>query len=301
MIRINVKQGSDEWLELRRTKITGTDAAVIMGLSPYKKPKKLFEQKLGITPPDFVTPAMLEGSRLEAPAVEAFFEKTGVMTESVVGISEKSQWMMASCDGITFDGETLLEVKCGVKSYNQAKNGEIPAYYRAQMQHYMAVAEVEKTFYWAWRPDKPGILIEVLRDDVFIDQMIKALLIFMRAIDSRDISGIDEKPSIKAAKPLSSVDVILHHLSELKQQRAALDVSVSNFDAQEKQLKEKLIELTGGESVRGHGVELLRTTRKGSIVYKNIPELDNVDLEQYRAKESIVYRLTFEQGGNNGS
>jgi putative phage-type endonuclease len=295
-----LEQGSPEWLELRRSKITGTDAAVILGLSPYKKPKKLFEQKLGIAPPDYVTPAMKEGTALEPQAVKAFEQQTGIVTNDAIMLHPEHEWMMGSFDGITFDGETILEVKCGKKSYEEALEQKIPPYYMAQIQHYLACSGAKRALYWAYRPDKPGVLIEVERDESFIRRMIEAEKRFKNALDERDISKIDEKPSVKAPKPLSEIDVWLHQYAALSQQLAPHEASASKIKEAREEIRKKIIaklEEEGGESVRAHGVQVLRTTRKGSIRYNDIPELKDVDLEKYRDDEKIIFRIILEEEG----
>lgn len=57
---------------------------------------------------------------------------------------------------------------------------------------------------------------------------------------------------------------------------------------QEKALKEQLIALAKEESSKGGGIRLLKSFRKGVVQYDQIPELEGVDLERYRApaKES---------------
>lgn len=47
MARIDIQQGSAEWLALRRTKITASDAGVITQLNPWKTPRDLFFEKYG--------------------------------------------------------------------------------------------------------------------------------------------------------------------------------------------------------------------------------------------------------------
>ncbi len=42
-------QHSNEWLELRKNKIGASDAPIIMKVSPWKTPYRLWEEKLGLT------------------------------------------------------------------------------------------------------------------------------------------------------------------------------------------------------------------------------------------------------------
>ena len=46
IINNEIIQGSQEWLDLRKTKITATDACVIMGESSWKTIIQLYEEKI---------------------------------------------------------------------------------------------------------------------------------------------------------------------------------------------------------------------------------------------------------------
>jgi predicted phage-related endonuclease len=42
-----IRQGTDEWLEARRSLVTATDIPVLLGLSPYKCEADLADEKAG--------------------------------------------------------------------------------------------------------------------------------------------------------------------------------------------------------------------------------------------------------------
>ena len=45
-VRLPVRQGSQEWLDYRRTVITATDIPVLLGISPYRCEADLADEKL---------------------------------------------------------------------------------------------------------------------------------------------------------------------------------------------------------------------------------------------------------------
>ena len=47
---LSIKHNSPEWYELRKSGIGGSDAAAILGLSPWKTNVDLWEEKVGIKP-----------------------------------------------------------------------------------------------------------------------------------------------------------------------------------------------------------------------------------------------------------
>lgn len=51
--------------------------------------------------------------------------------------------------------------------------------------------------------------------------------------------------------------------------------------------------LSGDDGLAVEGYKYAPSTRKGSVAYKNIPELKSIDLDQYRGKEVTVWKLTF--------
>jgi putative phage-type endonuclease len=165
---IDIEQGSTEWIDLRRTKITATDAPIIMGLSPFKSADRLLWQKLGILEPDPINDTMREGQRIE-PIARAMYEKAASIkvTPTVhVGIPIRKapvhpggivfghqirefDWAMCSTDGLSEDGKVVIEIKSGNKAWAMAQNGLIPSYYHAQIEHILWLTGAEVCGYVA--------------------------------------------------------------------------------------------------------------------------------------------------------
>lgn len=132
---IELEQGSQEWLDFRKGKIGASDAAAIMGESPWKTPLQLWKQMTEGTS-DSVNPAMQKGTRLEPIARALFISQTGIHVRPVVAQSNIHSWQIASLDGMSEDGSVVLEIKCGGKELHEGvRNGIIPSYYEMQLQH----------------------------------------------------------------------------------------------------------------------------------------------------------------------
>lgn len=101
-------QGTPEWHQLRKTKITATDACVIMGVSPWKTRLQLYHEKLSNDPPKPPNYAMQRGLDLEPIARDLYIAKTGIYVEPKVIINE---WAMCSLDGISSCGFHAVEIK----------------------------------------------------------------------------------------------------------------------------------------------------------------------------------------------
>ena len=183
-------QGSKAWLELRKTKITATDAAVCMGLNPWCKLMQRYEEKLGLCPPPFQNAAMARGVAYEEEARQCFEKLADIQVYPRVIVRD---WQMASLDGIDFDDTCVVEIKVGGKKlHDLAKKGVVPVYYRCQVQHQIDLAGVDYAYFFSYRPavfeinpfngkftgvvleEAEGIIVPVERNDTFIKEMTMA-------------------------------------------------------------------------------------------------------------------------------
>ena len=161
---LEIDQGSPEWLALRQSKITGTDAGILTGSNPFKTKVDLWKQKLGLAPRDEPNAAMKRGSELEEPARWLLSESLGINFKPAVAISDTYEWMMASLDGLSPCLRFMCEIKCPSQKYhNEAKEGVIQQYYRDQIQHCLAVTECEKCYFCSYLPkdEREIVIIEV--------------------------------------------------------------------------------------------------------------------------------------------
>lgn len=137
-------QGSDEWVEFRKSRIMSTDAAIIMGTNPYQTKLELFREKLGIIGPPKPNEAMLRGKALEETARDLFNKMMGMSLTPVVLSNTDNSWQASSLDG--WDGKNLLEIKCP-GPYMLAKcKSSLPPYWITQIQHQLCVSQVSRAF-----------------------------------------------------------------------------------------------------------------------------------------------------------
>src|SRR5947207_6179700 len=124
---INHVQGSDEWLLWRQDRITATAAGVIMGLNPWKTLNDLFDEMLGIKPPEPLNDKMRRGQELEPVARDLFIKETGISVTPICCEHDTEWWMAASLDGISQDHTIVCEIKCPrLKTHQEAIDGKIP-------------------------------------------------------------------------------------------------------------------------------------------------------------------------------
>ena len=189
---IKLRQQTKEWLEFRRNHICASDAPIIMGNNPYKKIHQLYDEKIKCyesVPNQY----MKRGLELEPIALQAFEKETGLIMFPVVAVHDDLGWMAASFDGMTIEGDSIVEIKCpGKKTHDIAMNKMIPTQYYAQLQHQMHVAGLNFAYYYSFDGEN-GIILEVQRDQEVIEKMIEKELEFWNCLQTLTPPTIDLK------------------------------------------------------------------------------------------------------------
>jgi putative phage-type endonuclease len=137
----------DAWLQERKTGIGGSDAAVILGVSPYRTLRDLWLEKTGqLDDKDKPTPAMIRGIHLEPVAADLYVERTGrKVRRQPMKRHPKYDWMIGNVDrqilaGGDVKSTGILEVKCpGLRVMSNVKAHGLPDYMVVQLTWYLAV------------------------------------------------------------------------------------------------------------------------------------------------------------------
>ena len=281
----SLSQNTDAWLELRKRKIGASDAPVIMNVSPWKTPYKLWTQKVGINNEDFVTRAMQEGIDKEQEAREEFIRQTNIDVSPKVCFHECFDWMMASLDGIDKEEKHIVEIKnAGATDHSVALDGRIPEKYYPQIQHQLEVTGLDMAYYFSYRLGK-GVIVEVGRDDKFISEMLaeeKKFFICMQdfvapKMTTKDYVAIDDLECTKAAAELQKI------MQEM-----------STLTKREDELKKLLTEACESRNLTNascNGMHISKCVRKGNIDYSIIPELKKIDVEIFRKIPISYWRV----------
>lgn len=141
---------TEKQLEERTKYIGGSDAAIICGLSPYRNPVDLWQEKVGHIPAPDVSdkPGVKAGNFLEDGVLDWFESETGIMAHRYqeTKFHKDYPFMAANVDG-TGDGY-IVEAKTtsSEKHWGETGTDEIPQHYRLQVAHYMAVYDVPKAY-----------------------------------------------------------------------------------------------------------------------------------------------------------
>jgi putative phage-type endonuclease len=147
----------EDWLFFRRKGIGGSDAAAIMGMSPFSTKRDLYYDKLGIQPvmdeeeDNWVAKEV--GHRLEDLVAEIFSRKTGLTVYPVRKMFRHPLYpfMLADVDFfIDFPDGTKGILECKTTNYNcQNKwaDESTPVNYEYQGRHYMAVMNINRMYF----------------------------------------------------------------------------------------------------------------------------------------------------------
>lgn len=176
MKKHNIDQGTSEWHQIRKGKITGTQLKDIMG-TPAKRQDAIYEiiaerLTVGVEAEESYENAMDRGIRLEPDAISAFELETGLLVETIGFCEDDTNPMIAnSPDGLI--GETeAVEAKCmgGKNHVKMWLKNEVPDEYKWQVVQYFIVNDkLEKLYFIGYNPDitvHPLHIIEVKRNEI---------------------------------------------------------------------------------------------------------------------------------------
>ena len=164
-----------EWLKIRKTGLTGTDAGCITGLNPYRSAFDVWNDKLTEEISDFDNEAMRQGRDFEEYVAKRFTEDTGLKVRHANYIfqNEEHPILLADFDRLVVGENAGLE--CKTVSPYSAENwteGKIPPSYVMQVQHYLAVSGFDAWYIAALVYGKDFIVRKIERDE----DMIKFLI-----------------------------------------------------------------------------------------------------------------------------
>ena len=271
MKRIDLEQGSQEWLDWRRGKRMASETAAVMGISPYQSASQIRAAKQG-RDKTFVTAAMQRGHDEEPRARAVYEEASGLLYQP--GVFEDGDYG-ASVDGITMEGDQLLEIKTPAKGkesdrWAEVDGGEISDYDYCQVQHQMMVTGAADCVFMVW-DGEDHVSVVVPRDEAYFERIREAWDAFWPTIEERDD------------------DIWAEAAEKYRIAKAEADRACKVLEA----AKGRLIELTAGNYSGGCGVSVTKVERKGSVDWKAVQKnhLPDVDVEHYRKAGSEFFTV----------
>jgi putative phage-type endonuclease len=154
-----------------------------MNESRFKSWSELLQEKRGPVQDFGQNAAMARGTALEPEARKRYNAKTSRDVRPVCLQSCQYNWLRASLDGLSSDGEVVVEIKCGRAAYwNAAKTRKVSSDYYGQVQQILAVTNLQLLDFWCYWPGFPSILIPVKRNDDYIERLLQKGAEFWTAV-----------------------------------------------------------------------------------------------------------------------
>lgn len=164
--------------QARSRGVGGSDAAAILGLSPWKTAFEVWQEKLGLSKGKPDNPAMAYGRLIEPVIRQWYSDETGrvVTVPNAPIFHPKYPYILGSLDGIA-DGERVLEIKTSRSSDGWGEPGtdQIPVYYQTQVQQYMMVTGFDVADVAVSVMGSIPVLYEVGSDMELQEMMIEAI------------------------------------------------------------------------------------------------------------------------------
>lgn len=284
-----MKQGTEEWLETRKSHIGASDAPIIMGVCKFrlndgrlKTPYLLWQEKLGQLDGLCDNYATRFGKEMEPEARAAYEDiKLEPFSPDVV-FHPTIPYMMASLDGLNASRNRAVEIKCPKESDHQlAKQGKIPEHYYPQLQHQLEVLGLDEIDYFSYRNGE-GVIVTVNRDDKYISKMLKEEENFWKCMgELREPKLIDGDYIERSEKWVEEA----RELYDLKQ-------LIKTLKEKETNLSKSLVELSENRNARSGDYRYTCNSRIGSVNYTAVELVTGINVNEYRNESSISWRLT---------
>ncbi len=289
MRKIEHDQGSEQWLNWRKERLTATDAASLLGCNPWVTPYKCWQRKTGQAPEQAVTPAMLRGQTDEPRARKMFIEESNINMTPCCIESEIHPHLGASLDGISDCGRYLLEIKS--QCIDRVKVEGIPAYHMCQMQHQMLCTDegAGMCFYVSIMGDEIHI-IEVYQDFNWMNDYIPQAKEFWKKC------VFLEAPALSKGDYRDMSDNLMWY--ELAGQYNILNERIKAMEASKEDIKKGLISICDNENSMGSGIKIVKKQSKGRVDYNALTDAMSIPdavLEMYRGKSTESWAIMIEK------
>lgn len=282
-IILNIEQGSPLWHELRSTSLGATSASVLSGVNPWKTEAALYDEMVeGKTVP--MNERMQRGMDLEPIARKLYEDAYSVKLFTPTLRHKSIPFMHASLDGLSECGKYAVEIKCSEKCYREALIGIIPVYYQYQLQQQMGICGLKSMHYVAYWEGEIEVIEYEFDENLWQNIEINAINFYESHIRPK-------------TRPLTSKDKMVELVVD-DEERTELEYNFSNLELvrnkikalekMEKHISDQILSRATGDSFKFNRWSVTKCERKGNVNYKFIPQLEGVNLDDFRG-ESITY------------
>lgn len=309
---------NEEWLQGRLNGIGGSEAAIVMGLSPWRSKLELWTEKVTKNIIKRDSPVMSWGRKLEPVVRTEYAEKTGRSIVPIISQRTRPDYpfMIANIDGLIIDdpngkvsecGQGVLEIKTksAFERWEEGwEEGKPPIYYTIQLQHYLFVNDKKWGSFAILDLGKMQLIhFDVERNEDLIELIVKEEEKFWNSVINK------VKPEVDASKACSeflktyyskSEKITLNIIEDEDATKWALQfrdakLQMKLLKDQELEAKNHLMEIVGSaERATGNGYNISWKAPKDKKVFKlELFEKEHPDLiGQYVDYEPQTRRFT---------
>jgi putative phage-type endonuclease len=290
-----VEQRTPAWFKQREGKITGSAVGAILGVNPYKKPAEVMRDMIrsyhGI-PNEFKGNSATEwGTACEQLATDQYemFYSDMPVVETGFHVHPVNEWLGASPDGLLGD-KGLIEIKCpyGLRKKDQPEFKTLAEqpHYQAQVQIQLFCTGREYCDFFQWTPNGDQLETEQASEEWVNTNIPKLQAFYDEYLIERELPNAEkylEETHMEQTDP---------DIATLVERYSSITDQCKELESMKKELLSEIIEKCGDKPSVINGHKLTKVERKGSIDYKKVPELKDIDLEAYRKEGSNYWKLS---------
>lgn len=286
-------QSGEAWLSWRRSGVSSTDIAPIMGKCKYRNALDVFHDKIGVSEPIYINPAMKRGTQFESEGALWLSSKIAVQRHSSPCIEHPElSFMHSSLDYYDEESGLIAEIKVpSIGNYksistNQLDWEEYIERYKYQLQWHMAVADRKMIVFIAYSPEeKDACMRTIIRDDSLIDEMMDKATEFWNNLQEGVLPANSEK-ELLVLRPSEAKSVCNEY--------ERISVAIKILEKQLKILREEILDYGDDGDFKLWNLQCKRTLGRTSYDYKKMKE-DGIDISKYEKKSIGFYTVTFKE------
>lgn len=302
-----VGMSHEEWLMHRKNAVGGSDASTVVGLNPYSSLYELWADKLGRIPPKEENEAMRLGHDLEEYVARRFTEKTGkrVRRKNSIIYNEQYPFAHANVDRLIVGENAGLECKTtSVLNLSKFRDGEYPATYYVQCQHYMMVTGKPKWYLAVLVLGRGFLWFEINRNEEDIAALADAEKDFWEYVRTKTEPPVDSSKScsdtlgvIYSDSRPDTIDISAYRMELLRREK--LTAKIKEFeterDAIDNELKAFMCEAETGET-NGYKVTWKPQTRRTFDAKRFAADNPDIDLSgYYKTSTTRIFKIREEK------
>jgi putative phage-type endonuclease len=279
MKKLELIQGTPEWLAYRKNGIGGSDIASIASIpGAYKSRSAVLREKLGFDQKQLTSfqEALFASGHAWEDSVRTSVETSlGVPLAPLVIEAHDDPRFFASLDGWDDVSKTVLEVKSTGKEslFQNLAEGVVWPIWQAQIQWALYCTSGSRALLACVLDQSGDVIIHEIQPDLNMQALLVGVALdFLRELDQ--------------ARKLAVPDRKVDQLIKGKRLHAKMVKKAEELKLHNDTLAASILELSGATRLENEQVTIAYQERAGSVQYKNIPELKGIDLEQYRGKPS---------------